>query len=58
MASRERFDYSVFRGNKTSQDYFSVVLRDGDSFLVGGRNLLYKLNVHDLKVFIMISWIS
>jgi len=55
MASRERFDYSVFRGNKTSQDYFSVVLRDGDSFLVGGRNLLYKLNVHDLKVFIMIS---
>jgi len=56
LQPRERYDYSVFRGNTTFNDHFSVVLRDGDSVLVAGRNILYKLAIHNLKLEQSLVW--
>jgi len=56
LQPRERYDYNVFRGNSTHDDHFSVVLRDGQSLLVGGRNVLYKLGVDDLKLEMSLEW--
>ncbi|KAK9695915.1 hypothetical protein QE152_g32250 [Popillia japonica] len=38
-----------FIGNDSHTDYFRLVMRDGDSLIVGGRNFDYNLFLHDLK---------
>jgi len=58
LQPRERSDYSVFRGNTTTIDHFSVSLRDGDKLLVAGRNVLYKLDIKTFKVEQSLVWTS
>jgi hypothetical protein len=42
----------VFQGNTNSShsDHFTTLLVDGDHVLLGGRNIVYKLTLQDLKV--------
>lgn len=38
-----------FLGNATYPDHFTILHQDSDYFLLGGRNLVYNLSVHDLS---------
>lgn len=49
-------DYNVFTGNDTVTDHFSVILVAGSSLLVGARNVVYKLDIGDLKQTQSLGW--
>ncbi|CAH1364920.1 unnamed protein product [Tenebrio molitor] len=51
-------DVHHFMGNDTRTDYFRLMLRDGDSLLVGGRNLVYNLSLSDLNQQQKLTWFS
>lgn len=51
-------DMNHFLGNDTHTDYFRLVLRDGESLLVGGRNIVYNLSISDLREQQRLSWYS
>ncbi|XP_076268186.1 semaphorin 1a isoform X1 [Rhynchophorus ferrugineus] len=49
-------DVHHFTGNDTHIDYFRLVLRDSDSLLVGGRNVVYNLTFSDLNEQQRLVW--
>lgn len=51
-------DVYKFTGNDSVIDYFRLVLRDGDSLLIGGRNLVHNLSLSDLQEQQRLSWFS
>jgi len=38
-----------FLGNTTHADYFKLLRVDGDSLLVGARNVVYNVSLHSLE---------
>ncbi|XP_074036779.1 semaphorin 1a isoform X2 [Leptinotarsa decemlineata] len=51
-------DVHHFTGNDSHTDYFRLVLRDGDSLLVGGRNVVYNLTFAELNEQQRLIWYS
>ncbi|XP_017785148.1 PREDICTED: semaphorin-1A isoform X2 [Nicrophorus vespilloides] len=51
-------DVHRFQGNDTYTDFFRLVMRDGDSLLVGGRNLVYNLSMSNLVEQQRLTWFS
>ncbi|XP_046404618.1 semaphorin-1A [Ischnura elegans] len=51
-------DVHRFVGNETHTDYFRLVLKDENSLLVGGRNLVYNLSLADLSENQRLTWYS
>jgi hypothetical protein len=47
---REGQDYTVFQGNTSSSAHLTTLLVDGEFVLLGGRNLVHKLTLQDLRV--------
>ncbi|KAF2350871.1 hypothetical protein FHG87_018373 [Trinorchestia longiramus] len=44
-------DVLVFEGNRTHTDHFKLMLYDGaGAMLIGGRNMIYNVSLHDFKV--------
>lgn len=48
----------VFTGNLTSPDYFHELLLDGDSLIVGARNVVYNISLDSLEEQSRIAWTS
>lgn len=51
-------DVHHFTGNDTHTDYFRLVMRDGDSLLIGGRNVVYNLSLSDLTEQQRLTWFA
>ncbi|XP_025829100.1 semaphorin-1A [Agrilus planipennis] len=51
-------DVHHFYGDDTHTDYFRLLLRDGESLLVGGRNLVYNVSLSDLSERQRLVWFS
>ncbi|XP_065166880.1 semaphorin-1A isoform X2 [Atheta coriaria] len=51
-------DVHRFMGNDTHTDYFRLVMRDSDSLIVGGRNLVYNLSLSNLVEQQRLTWFS
>uniref|UniRef100_A0A1B6EFF5 Semaphorin-1A n=1 Tax=Clastoptera arizonana TaxID=38151 RepID=A0A1B6EFF5_9HEMI len=51
-------DVHLFAGNKTSIDYFRLIVKDGNSLLVGGRNVVHNLSLSDLSENQRLQWYS
>uniref|UniRef100_A0A1B0FJD0 Sema domain-containing protein n=1 Tax=Glossina morsitans morsitans TaxID=37546 RepID=A0A1B0FJD0_GLOMM len=51
-------DVLKFLGNESVVDHFKLVTRDGDSLLVGARNTIYNLSIHDLNEQQRLVWYS
>ncbi|XP_021935151.1 semaphorin-1A isoform X2 [Zootermopsis nevadensis] len=51
-------DVYRFAGNESYVDYFRLVLREGNSLLIGGRNLVYNLSLTDLSENQRLTWFS
>lgn len=51
-------DVLKFLGNETVVDNFKIVLRDGNSLLVGARNVIYNLSISDLTEQQRLDWYS
>lgn len=51
-------DVHRFEGNKSHTDYFRLILKDGSSLLVGGRNLVHNLSLADLTETQRLTWFS
>ncbi|XP_037911810.1 semaphorin-1A isoform X2 [Hermetia illucens] len=51
-------DVLRFAGNETAIDHFKLVLRDGNSLLVGARNVVFNLSIHDLTEQQRLLWSS
>uniref|UniRef100_T1IUH4 Semaphorin-1A n=1 Tax=Strigamia maritima TaxID=126957 RepID=T1IUH4_STRMM len=53
-------DYEVkrFYGNKSHFDYFKLLERDGESLLVGARNIVYNISLHNLTENKPLEWYS
>ncbi|KAL9927449.1 LOW QUALITY PROTEIN: semaphorin 1a [Glossina fuscipes fuscipes] len=51
-------DVLKFLGNESVVDHFKLVTRDGDSLLVGARNIIYNLSIHDLNEQQRLVWYS
>lgn len=51
-------DVFRFGGNESHVDYFRLAVRDGNSLLVGGRNLVYNLSLTDLSENQRLVWFS
>ena len=49
-------DYDVFSGNNNAMDHFSEILVPGPSLLVEARNMVYKLDIEDLKLKQQLPW--
>lgn len=47
-----------FRGNESSIDYFKYLDRDGDSLLLGARNVVYNISLSTLKENRRLEWYS
>ena len=37
-------------GNQTTKDHFKLLQQDGGSLLIGARNIVYNISLHDLQV--------
>ncbi|XP_072157904.1 semaphorin-1A isoform X2 [Bemisia tabaci] len=51
-------DVHRFAGNETHPDFFRLIVRDGNSILVGGRNLVHNLSLADLSENQRLVWYS
>ncbi|XP_066142408.1 semaphorin-1A isoform X1 [Euwallacea fornicatus] len=51
-------DLHRFSGNDTHTDYFRLVMKDGESLLLGGRNVVYNLTLSDLTEQQRLIWFS
>ncbi|XP_055857492.1 semaphorin-1A isoform X3 [Episyrphus balteatus] len=51
-------DVLKFLGNDTILDHFKLVTKDGNSLLVGARNVVYNLSIHDLTEQQRLLWSS
>ncbi|XP_055903183.1 semaphorin-1A isoform X3 [Eupeodes corollae] len=51
-------DVLKFLGNDTVLDHFKLVTKDGNSLLVGARNVVYNLSIHDLTEQQRLLWSS
>lgn len=51
-------DVFRFSGNTTSIDYFRLIMRESNSLLVGGRNVVYNLSLTDLTEQQRLVWYS
>ncbi|KAI8117621.1 Semaphorin-1A, partial [Lucilia cuprina] len=51
-------DVLKFLGNESAVDHFKLVTRDGDSLLVGARNIVFNLSIHDLQEQQRLVWNS
>ncbi|KAL7041760.1 hypothetical protein ACKWTF_000880 [Chironomus riparius] len=47
-----------FQGNDSTIDHFRLILKVDDSLLVGGRNVIYNLSIHDLTEQNRVLWHS
>ncbi|XP_065211719.1 semaphorin-1A isoform X2 [Planococcus citri] len=47
-----------FVGNTTHTDYFKLVVRDGNSLLIAGRNAIYNVSATDLSLHQVLEWYS
>uniref|UniRef100_A0A1B0DLJ8 Uncharacterized protein n=1 Tax=Phlebotomus papatasi TaxID=29031 RepID=A0A1B0DLJ8_PHLPP len=47
-----------FQGNDTTIDNFKLMLRDGNSLLIGARNIVYNLSISDLGEQQRLIWYS
>ena len=49
-ATAASFDHSRFsnHGNNSTEDYFKLLVQDGGSLLVGGRNMIYNISLPSL----------
>uniref|UniRef100_T1JEM8 Semaphorin-1A n=1 Tax=Strigamia maritima TaxID=126957 RepID=T1JEM8_STRMM len=47
-----------FYGNKSHFDFFKLLERDGESLLVGARNIVYNVSLHNLTENKPIEWYS
>jgi len=59
--SQDLIDYSrvqEFVGNETSTDHFRILLREGDTMLIGARNYVYNISMRTLMVNKKIEWYS
>lgn len=45
----DELESQVFPGNKSEVDHFRLLQRDGDSLLIGARNIVYNISVHNLQ---------
>lgn len=45
----DELESQVFPGNGSETDYFRLLQRDGDSLLIGARNIVYNISVHNLE---------
>lgn len=41
--------FQIFPGNSSEVDYFRLLQRDGDSLLIGARNIVYNISIHNLQ---------
>jgi hypothetical protein len=60
LCCREGQDYWLFHGNTSTSslsDHFTTLLLDGEYLLIGGRNIVYKLTLQDLRVCIFLLFI-
>ncbi|RWS17386.1 semaphorin-1A-like isoform X2 [Dinothrombium tinctorium] len=51
-------DVQKFSGNATHSDHFKLLERDGDSFLVGARNIVYNISLVTLDENKRLEWYS
>ncbi|XP_076068284.1 semaphorin-1A-like isoform X3 [Oratosquilla oratoria] len=47
--TQDELDARSFQGNRSHVDHFKLLQRDGDSLLIGARNIVYNISLHDLK---------
>lgn len=45
----DELESQIFPGNKSETDYFRLLQRDGDSLLIGARNIVYNISVLNLE---------
>lgn len=45
----DELESQIFPGNSSETDYFRLLQRDGDSLLIGARNIVYNISVHNLE---------
>uniref|UniRef100_A0A8D8ZYR5 Semaphorin-1A n=4 Tax=Cacopsylla melanoneura TaxID=428564 RepID=A0A8D8ZYR5_9HEMI len=58
LVSKLGADVFRFSGNETQTDHFKLILLDGNSILIGGRNLVHNLSVTDLSERQVLQWYS
>ncbi|ROT66649.1 Semaphorin-1A [Penaeus vannamei] len=46
---RYELEAQIFPGNSSVTDYFRLLQRDGDSLLIGARNIVYNISIHNLE---------
>ncbi|XP_042864842.1 semaphorin-1A-like isoform X2 [Penaeus japonicus] len=45
----DELEAQIFPGNNSVTDYFRLLQRDGDSLLIGARNIVYNISIHSLE---------
>ena len=43
-------DVQKFEGNSSHPDYFKLLVQDGESLLIGSRNIVYNISLINLQV--------
>ncbi|CAL4176126.1 unnamed protein product [Meganyctiphanes norvegica] len=51
IVRRESLTVHRFLGNTSHVDFFRLLERDGDSLIVGARNIVYNISIHDLEEY-------
>ena len=51
-------DYQKFTGNSSHEDHFKLLQQDGESLLVGARNIIYNISLSSLEENRRLEWFS
>ncbi|XP_069983913.1 semaphorin-1A isoform X1 [Penaeus vannamei] len=49
LSLADELEAQIFPGNSSVTDYFRLLQRDGDSLLIGARNIVYNISIHNLE---------
>ncbi|XP_042895168.1 semaphorin-1A [Parasteatoda tepidariorum] len=58
VAQLDEADLQRFLGNESHSDYFKLLEQDGDSLLVGARNIVYNISLQSLQEQKRLEWFS
>ncbi|ALC38992.1 Sema-1a [Drosophila busckii] len=58
LLCRRPEDILKFLGNESVVDHFKLVTKDGNSLLIGARNTVFNLSIHDLTEQQRLTWTS
>lgn len=58
ISQLDESDVQRFLGNQSHSDYFKLLEQDGDSLLVGARNIVYNISLSSLQEKKRLEWFS